>query len=124
MPVRPPGRVTREPARASSKSRARPTQADRRARSRGALLEAAARGLSRHGYGNLRLEQVARDAGYTRGALYHQFADKEDLVLAVLAWVWRTWGEEVGGVVERQPDPAAALVALARAHAVFCRRDV
>ena len=38
---------------------------------RSALLESAARGLSRHGYDNLILEQVAREAGYTRGALYH-----------------------------------------------------
>jgi AcrR family transcriptional regulator len=99
-------------------------QEERSERSRSALLESAARHLSRHGYGNLVLEQVARDAGYTRGALYHQFADKEDLALAVLKWVWRTWGEEVGSVVERQPDPAASLIALARGHAVYCRRDV
>ncbi len=101
-----------------------PTQKERSARSRSALLESAARHLSRHGYGNLVLEQVARDAGYTRGALYHQFANKEGLTLAVLEWVWRTWGEEVGSVVERQPDPAAALIALARSHAVYCRRDI
>ncbi|MDQ2675542.1 MAG: TetR family transcriptional regulator, partial [Actinomycetota bacterium] len=50
------------------------TQAGRRERTRAALLESAARHLSRYGYGNLRLELVARDAGYTRGALYHQFA--------------------------------------------------
>ena len=62
----------------------RPTQAERSARTRSALLESAARGLSRHGYGNLVLEQVAREAGYTRGALYHQFKDKEDLALAVI----------------------------------------
>lgn len=49
-----------------------------------ALLESAARNLSRYGYGNLVLEQVAREAGYTRGALYHQFQDKEDLALAVI----------------------------------------
>jgi len=102
----------------------RPTQAERRARSRSALLESAARGLSRHGYGNLVLEQVARDAGYTRGALYHQFRDKEDLALAVLAWVDETWREEVGALVERETEPVAALLALARGHAVFCRRDV
>ena len=47
----------------------RRTQAERRARSRSRLLESAARGLSRYGYGNLRLEEVARDAGYTRGAM-------------------------------------------------------
>ena len=30
----------------------------------------------------------------------------------------------MGGPAERQPDPVAALIALARGHAVFCRRDV
>ena len=100
------------------------TQADRSARSRNALLESAARGLSRFGYANLVLERVASDAGYTRGALYHQFADKEDLATAVLDWVDESWRQEVGPLVEREPDPVAALMALARGHAVFCRRDV
>jgi len=102
----------------------RPTQAARSARTRSALLESAARGLSRCGYGNLVLEEVAREAGYTRGALYHQFKDKEDLALAVLEWVNETWWREVGGPAEQQPDPVAALIALARGHAVYCRRDV
>jgi AcrR family transcriptional regulator len=102
----------------------RPTQSERRARSRGALLESAARGLSRYGYGNLVLEQVAREAGYTRGALYHQFKDKEDLSLAVVEWVDETWWREVGEPAEREPEPVAALLALARGHAVYCRRDV
>jgi AcrR family transcriptional regulator len=102
----------------------RPTQAERSARTRGALLESAARGLSRYGYGNLVLEHVARDAGYTRGALYHQFRDKEELALAVVQWVEETWWREVGEPVDQERDPAAALVALARGHAVYCRRDV
>lgn len=102
----------------------RPTQAERRARSRGALLEAAARGLSRYGYSNLVLEQVAREAGYTRGALYHQFKDKEDLALAVLRWADETWQREVGEVASRQTDPVATLLAMARGHAVLCRRDI
>ena len=102
----------------------RPTQAERRARSRSALLEAAARGLSRYGYGDLVLEQVAREAGYTRGALYHQFKDKEDLALAVIEWVNENWMREVGAPATQEPDPVAALIALARGHAVYCRRDV
>ena len=88
------------------------------------MLESAARGLSHYGYGNLVLERVASDAGYTRGALYHQFKDKEDLALAVIDWVDETWRHEVGGLVEQESDPVAALIALARGHAVFCRRDV
>ena len=102
----------------------RSTQAERSARTRAALLESAARGLSRYGYGNLVLEQVASEAGYTRGALYHQFKDKEDLALAVIEWVDETWRREAGGLIEHEPDPVLALIALARGHAVFCRRDV
>ncbi len=102
----------------------RPTQAERSARSRSALLEAAARGLSRNGYGHLRLEEVAREAGYTRGALYHQFDDKTDLALAVIRWVDESWREEVGPLIDRESDPVDALMAMARGHAVFCRRDV
>ena len=115
--------MSRSTARAPA-SRRRSTQAERSARTRIALLESAARGLSRYGYGNLVLEEVAREAGYTRGALYHQFRDKEELALAVLEWVNQTWWREVGEPAERQRDPVAALIALARGHAVYCRRDV
>ena len=100
------------------------TQAERRARSRRALLEAAARGLSRHGYGNLALEDVARDAGFTRGALYHQFRDKEDLAFAVIGWVEEEWRAHVDPLVAAEDDPVEALLALGRGHAVFCRRDI
>jgi AcrR family transcriptional regulator len=102
----------------------RRTQAERRARSRGALLEAAARGLSRNGYANLVLGDVAREAGYTRGALYHQFKDKEELALAVLRWADETWQAEVGSQADRAPDPVSQLLTMARAHAVLCRRDL
>ncbi|MFL5891363.1 MAG: TetR family transcriptional regulator [Solirubrobacterales bacterium] len=107
-----------------ARERKRPTQAERSARSRGALLESAARGLSRYGYGNLRLEEVAREAGYTRGALYHQFKDKEDLAVAVIDWVDENWRREVGDPAKLEPEPVGELMALARGHAVFCRRDV
>lgn len=108
----------------STEPAARRTQADRRERTRSALLESAAKGLSRYGYGNLVLERVASDAGYTRGALYHLFDDKEDLALAVVAWVGETWQEEVGRLADQETEPIAALIALARGHAVYCRRDV
>ena len=102
----------------------RMSQAERRERSRAALLESAARGISRNGYANLVLEDVAREAGYTRGALYHQFADKEDLALAVLQWTDETWQREVGELADQQADPLSALLAMARGHAILCRRDI
>ncbi|GAA1566238.1 TetR/AcrR family transcriptional regulator [Actinomadura kijaniata] len=107
-----------------TEAKPRRRQADRRARTRSALLEAAARQLSTHGFANLALERVAREAGYTRGAVYHLFASKEELALAVVEWVRRTWEAEVGHLVAGEADPVDALMALARGHAVFCRRDV
>jgi AcrR family transcriptional regulator len=103
---------------------ARRTQADRRARSRDALLEATARGISRVGHAHLVLDAVAADAGYTRGALYHQFADKDALVLATLAWVRETWNAEVGCVFDQDLAPVDTLVEMARRHAIYCRRDI
>lgn len=100
------------------------TQAERRAASRAALLEAGARGISRYGYGNVILEKVAADAGYTRGALYHQFSGKEDLAMAVVDWVADTWEREVWQQAHRRDAPLDILVALARGHIVFCRRDI
>jgi AcrR family transcriptional regulator len=116
--------TSRGPTATGSPAARRPTQAQRSARTRSALLESAARELSRYGYGNLVLEQVASEAGYTRGALYHQFKDKEDLALAVLDWVHENWMREVGDPARQEPEPVAELIALARGHAVFCRRDV
>jgi AcrR family transcriptional regulator len=88
------------------------------------LLESAARGLSRDGYSNLALERVASDAGYTRGALYHLFASKENLALAVVWWINATWQDEVGALVDYEDHPVDALLALARGHAIYCRWDM
>lgn len=97
------------------------SQAERRAHTRAALLESAARAISRDGYGNLKLADVAAEAGYTRGAIYHLFEDKEDLALAVVAWVDETWQQQVGSAVDPHGDPLQVLVALARGHIAYCR---
>jgi hypothetical protein len=41
-----------------------------------------------------------------------------------IRWVEEAWRLEVDPLVDQQSDPVAALIALARGHAVFCRRDV
>jgi AcrR family transcriptional regulator len=101
--------------------RTRRTQVDRRAKTRSALLAAAAHGLSTYGYANLALEQVAKDAGYTRGALYHQFGSKEELALAVIKWVGETWDAAVRQPALAEQDPLQRLLTLARGHALYCR---
>jgi hypothetical protein len=42
----------------------------------------------------------------------------------VIEWVNENWMREVGEPAAQQTDPVAELLALARGHAVFCRRDI
>jgi len=48
------------------------------------LLRAALRVFSRDGFERSRLEDIAAEAGHTRGAFYANFATKEDLFMALL----------------------------------------
>ena len=84
----------------------------------------AAREISRHGYSDMVLERVARDAGYTRGALYHLFANKQDLAIAVVEWVGQSWYDEVGILLDKDDDPVGTLIAVARETAIYFRHDV
>lgn len=49
------------------------------------ILDAAARVFARHGFAGATLDQVAADAGMTKGAVYWHFASKADLYLALMA---------------------------------------
>jgi AcrR family transcriptional regulator len=54
------------------------------AQTRVRLLDAAEEVFAEHGFGATTLERIAERAGYTRGAVYANFASKDDLFLAVL----------------------------------------
>jgi AcrR family transcriptional regulator len=62
----------------------RRTQSDRSAATRDALIQVARERFAEHGYGGVGTEAIVRAAGVTRGALYHQFADKTELFAAVV----------------------------------------
>src|SRR3954451_24606218 len=57
--------------------------AQRSKATRDKLVSAARALFGERGYGAVGTEEVVRAAGVTRGALYHQFRDKEDLFEAV-----------------------------------------
>jgi AcrR family transcriptional regulator len=52
---------------------------------RQALLHAAARVFARRGYSNATIDDVAAEAGASKGAVYHHFASKQDLFQVMLA---------------------------------------
>ncbi|TNC22866.1 TetR/AcrR family transcriptional regulator [Amycolatopsis alkalitolerans] len=62
----------------------RRTQAERRAATRTALLEATVECLVEFGYANVTAAQIATRAGVTRGAQAHYFPTKAELVVAGL----------------------------------------
>ncbi len=60
------------------------TRDEKKAQTRLRLLEAAAHVFARRGYHAATVDEVAEEAGYTVGALYSNFAGKQDLFLAML----------------------------------------
>jgi AcrR family transcriptional regulator len=64
--------------------RKRKSQAERREETREQVLAAAARVFAKRGFHGTSLEAIADEAGFSRGAVYYNFADKEELFLELL----------------------------------------
>ena len=72
---------------APASARRRP-KGDKRQRTRAKLLEAAATVIREKGYEGTTLADVAERAGMTRGAIYGNFRNRDELFLAVVALRW------------------------------------
>lgn len=73
--------------KASEPAASRPerrTQAQRREATRAALIDAALDVFARSGFYAASLDEIAAAAGMSKGALYYNFASKEELFLALL----------------------------------------
>ena len=77
---------------------ARKTKAEA-AQTRDRIVVCAREVFSRHGVTNTSLEEVAKEAGVTRGAVYWHFRDKADLFMAV---------RQQTGILLRFPEESAA----------------
>jgi AcrR family transcriptional regulator len=62
---------------------------DKRARTRARLIEAAGELIGERGYEGISLEEVAVRAGMSRGAIYGNFVDREELLLTVVENHWQ-----------------------------------
>jgi AcrR family transcriptional regulator len=89
----------------------RRTQAVRSAATRGALVAAARPLFAERGYADVGTEEIVRAAGMSRGALYHQFADKSELFAAVFEAVEAEVSARIAAAAAAAPvdDPVAVM---------------
>lgn len=73
----------------------------RQAETRAALLDAAERCFAARGYDAVSVPEIAKEAGYTTGAVYSNFAGKEELFLSLME-------RAMGGQSERRAQLVAA----------------
>ena len=80
------------------------TRAEQREKTRGCLVEAATKVFSRRGYDKASLDEVAEEAGFTKGAVYSNFKGKEDLFLATIDAHFERRLEAIRRVLAEEPD--------------------
>jgi AcrR family transcriptional regulator len=99
----------------------RRTQAERREETREQVLTAASRVFAQRGFHATSLEAIAEEAGFSRGAVYYNFADKEELFLVLLDQRCAERSQDLRAVFDADADggPVATsrLAQLAAAHA-------
>ena len=88
----------------------RRTQAERSATTTEQLISAARRLFAEKGFPATSIDDIVREAGVTRGAMYHHFASKEDLFEAVFNREQEALGQRVKDAATRRKGAWAQLV--------------
>ena len=81
------------------------TRKERQARTRAALMDAAAAVAVRRGIAGASVDEVAEQAGFTKGAVYANFASKEELFLAMLDAHFDARLAELDRILATDADP-------------------
>ncbi len=92
--------------------RVRQTRVEQREQTRRRLLEAAARVFARRGFEAASVEEIAEAAGYSRGAVYSNFRDKDDLYVTFLEERMSEEAAELAAVASAAPGWPARMAAL------------
>src|SRR5579862_2567900 len=80
----------------------------RRQQTRDHLLAAAAQVFAQRGFHGASLDEVAAVAGFTKGAVYSNFRNKEDLFLAVLGSIYSQEIDALKETLESSDTPSDA----------------
>jgi AcrR family transcriptional regulator len=94
----------------------RRSQAERRAETRKALLDAARALIVEKGYAETATPEIVKAADVTRGALYHHFADKADLMRALVRQESEAIAADINARTNTGQTPLEAFMAGASAY--------
>jgi len=81
------------------------TRKQKQEHTRSCLMKSAAKVFAARGLQNASIDEVAEDAGYTKGAFYANFKSKEELFLAMLDERFAERLQEINDVVESDAEP-------------------
>lgn len=100
----------------------RRSQVDRSASTRAALVATARPLFAERGFAGVGTEAIVRAAGVTRGALYHQFADKTELFEAVYETIEQDLARRLGELIAAAgaTDPIEVMTLSAEAWLDAC----
>lgn len=73
------------------------------------IVEAARRCFIRSGFHQTTTDEICREANITPGGLYHYFANKDELIKAVIQYAAAGALQQVHEAAETEPDPRSAL---------------
>ncbi|TMK23433.1 MAG: TetR/AcrR family transcriptional regulator [Actinobacteria bacterium] len=99
------------------------TREESRAQTRARLIDAAAEVFLRQGFDGASLEGIAEEAGYTRGAVYSNFDDKDELFLEVVQRHFMREVESVERIFGEIDSPEGRIAALQEWHAAHCEAE-
>jgi AcrR family transcriptional regulator len=93
----------------TTRSRRAPTRLERKIQTRSDLIAAAQRLFMRDGFHATSVGAIADEAGYTTGAVYSNFVDKEDLFFAVYEQRVIARATELNRLLDEAPSATAAV---------------
>ncbi len=99
------------------------TRDEQKAQTRARLLEAAGKVFARRGYHDASVEEVAEEAGFSKGAVYSNFTSKEDLFVALLEQRCRRSLVELEAALNQERLTPARLRQLGDAQSVQMQED-
>jgi AcrR family transcriptional regulator len=98
------------------------TQAERRAATREAILNAGRLLFGERGFAATTMDDIAEQARVAKGAVYHHFATKEAVFEAVFDQIARNLVQDIDRAVRHERDVLAAMVAGTQHYFAACAK--